>query len=62
MKFYATYLKSKLKIKKNLIFIKEFFYKPETLIKIRKDIKIISSIKNNFFKSFFNKNSNFKSF
>jgi len=28
MKSYATYLKSKLKIKKNLIFIREFFINP----------------------------------
>ena len=40
---------------KKLNFYKGIFYKPETLIKIRKDIKIISSIKNHFFKSFFNK-------
>lgn len=48
-------LKIKIKNKKKLNFYKGIFYKPETLIKIRKDIKIISSIKNNFFKSFFNK-------
>ena len=48
-------LKVKIKNQKELNFYKGIFYKPETLIKIRKDIKIISSIKNNFFKSFFNK-------
>jgi len=48
-------LKIKIKNQKKLNFYKGIFYKPETLIKIRKDIKIISSIKNNFFKSFFNK-------
>ncbi len=48
-------LKIKIKNQNKLNFYKGIFYKPETLIKIRKDIKIISSIKNNFFKSFFNK-------
>ena len=38
-----------------LKFYKGIFYKPETLIKIRKDIKIISSKKNHNFRSFFNK-------
>jgi len=48
-------LKINIKNQKKLNFYKGIFYKPETLIKIRKDIKIISSIKNHFFKSFFNK-------
>ena len=48
-------LKVKIKNQKKLNFYKGIFYKPETLIKIRNDIKIISSTKNNFFKSFFNK-------
>ena len=48
-------LKIKIKNQKKLNFYKGIFYKPETLIKIRKDIKIISSINNHFFKSFFNK-------
>ena len=48
-------LKVKIKNQKKLNFYKGIFYKPKTLIKIRKDIKIISSIKNHFFKSFFNK-------
>ena len=51
----CSLLKVKIKNQKKLNFYKGIFYKPETLIKIRKDIKIISSIKNNFFKSFFNK-------
>ena len=38
-----------------LNFYKGIFYKPETIIKIRKDIKIISSVKNHKFNSFFNK-------
>ena len=45
-------LKVKIKNQKKLNFYKGIFYKPETLINIRKDIKIISSIKNHFFKSF----------
>jgi len=48
-------LKVKIKNQKKLNFYKGIFYKPETLIKIRKDIKIISSINNHFFKNFFNK-------
>lgn len=51
----CSLLKVKIKNQKKLNFYKGIFYKPETLIKIRKDIKIISSIKNHFFKSFFNK-------
>jgi len=54
-KILCNLLKVKIKNQKKLNFYKGIFYKPETLIKIRKDIKIISSIKNNFFKSFFNK-------
>ena len=46
-------LNIKIKNQKKLNFYKGVFYKPETLIKIRKDIKIISSKKNNFFKKFF---------
>ena len=48
-------LKIKIKNQNKLNFYKGIFYKPETLIKIRKDIKIISSINNHFFKNFFNK-------
>ena len=51
----CSLLKVKIKNQKKLNFYKGIFYKPETLIKIRKDIKIISSIKNHFFKSFFKK-------
>ena len=48
-------LNIKIKNQKKLNFYKGIFYKPETLIKIRKDIKIISSRKNHNFRSFFNK-------
>ncbi len=48
-------LSIKIKNQKRLNFYKGIFYKPETLIKIRKDIKIISSVKKPIFNSFFNK-------
>ena len=48
-------LKVKIKNQKKLNFYKGIFYKPETIIKIRKGIKIISSNKNKKFKKFFNK-------
>ena len=48
-------LKLKIKKQKKRNFYKGIFYKPETIIKIRKDIKIISSKKNQNFKNFFNK-------
>jgi len=48
-------LSIKIKNKKKQRFYKGVFYKPETLIKIRKDIKVISSKKNQVFKKFFNK-------
>ena len=48
-------LNIKIKNQKKLWFYKGVFYKPETLIKIRKDIKVISSKKNQVFKKFFNK-------
>ena len=48
-------LNIKIKNQKKLKFYKGIFYKPETLIKIRKDIKVISSKKNQVFKKFFNK-------
>ena len=48
-------LNIKIKNQKKLRFYKGIFYKPETLIKIRKDIKVISSKKNQVFKKFFNK-------
>ncbi len=48
-------LNIKIKNQKKLRFHKGVFYKPETLIKLRKDIKVISSKKNQVFKKFFNK-------
>ena len=42
-------LNIKIKTQKTLNFHKGIFYKPETLIKIRKDIKIITSKKKKFF-------------
>jgi len=48
-------LNIKIKNQKKLWFYKGVFYKPETLIKIRKDIKVISSKKNQVFRKFFNK-------
>jgi len=48
-------LNIKIKNQQKLNFYKGIFYKPETLIKIRKDIKIISSLKKHKFNSFFNK-------
>ncbi len=44
-----------IKNQKKLNFYKGIFYKPETLIKIRKDIKVISTVKKHKFNSFFNK-------
>jgi len=43
----------KIKKQKKINFYKGVFYKPETVIKIRKKISILSSIKSNKFKSFF---------
>ena len=48
-------LNIQIKNQKKLNFYKGIFYKPETLIKIRKDIKVISTIKKHKFNSFFNK-------
>ena len=48
-------LNIKIKNQRKLNFYKGIFYKPETLIKIRKDIKIVSSTKKNNFNSYFNK-------
>ena len=48
-------LNIKIKNQKKLKFYKGIFYKPETLIKIRKNIKVISSKKNHVFRKFFNK-------
>ena len=44
-----------LKNKKRINFYKGIFYKPETIIKIRKDIKVISSKKKHKFNYQFNK-------
>ena len=44
-----------LKNKKRINFYKGIFYKPETIIKIRKDIKVISNIKKQKFNYQFNK-------
>ena len=60
-----------IKNQKKLNFYKGIFYKPETIIKIRKNIKIYSTKKNFFFKKHFNKtqilspfklNTNFKKY
>ena len=51
----CSLLNIKIKNQHKLNFYKGIFYKPETLIKIRKDIKIISSVKKHKFNSFFNK-------
>jgi len=48
-------LNIKIKNQQKLNFYKGIFYKPETLIKIRKDIKIISTIKKYKFNNYFNK-------
>ena len=48
-------LNIKIKNQKKLRFHKGVFYKPETLIKVRKDIKVISSKKKQVFRKFFNK-------
>jgi len=48
-------LNIRIKNQKRLNFYKGIFYKPETFIKIRKDIKIISSVKKHKFRSHFNK-------
>ncbi len=48
-------LNIRIKNQQKLNFYKGIFYKPETLIKIRKDIKIISSVKKHKFNNFFNK-------
>ena len=48
-------LNIQIKNQQKLNFYKGIFYKPETLIKIRKDIKIISTAKKQKFNNFFNK-------
>ena len=51
----CSLLKIKIKNQKKLEFYKGVFYKPETLIKIRKDIQVVSSKKNQVFRKFFSK-------
>jgi len=48
-------LNIKIKSQKKLNFYKGVFYKPETLIKIRKGIKVVSSKKKQVFRKFFKK-------
>ncbi len=48
-------LNVKIKNQKKLNFYKGVFYKPETVIKIRKDIKIITTLKKNYFNKHFDK-------
>ena len=48
-------LNIKIKNQKKLKFYKGIFYKPETIVKIRKDIRIISSKKSPLYRNFFNK-------
>jgi anthranilate/para-aminobenzoate synthase component I len=55
-------LNIKIKNQKKLKFYKGVFYKPETLIKIRNDIKIVSSKKNTIFRKFFSKTKILSSF
>ena len=46
-------LNLKIKKQKNINFYKGIFYKPETIVKIRKKITITSNIKNHLFKNYF---------
>ena len=55
-------LNIKLTNQKKLNFYKGIFYKPETLIKIRKDIKVFSTKKNIKFKKYFNQTQILSSF
>ena len=48
-------LNIKITNQKKMNFYKGIFYKPETVIKIRKDIKIFSTIKKHNFNRYFNK-------
>ena len=54
-KILCNLLNINIKTQKTLNFHKGIFYKPETLIKIRKDIKIITSKKKQILRSVFNK-------
>ena len=51
----CSLLNINIKTQKSLNFHKGIFYKPETLIKIRKDIKIVTSKRKQIFRSVFNK-------
>ena len=51
----CSLLKVNIKTQKTLNFHKGIFYKPETLIKIRKNIKVVTSKKKQIFRSVFNK-------
>ena len=55
-------LNIKIKNQKKINFYKGVFYKPETIIKIRKDIKVISTLKKFNFKTLFNKTQILSSF
>jgi len=55
-------LNIRLSNQKKLNFYKGIFYKPETLIKIRKDIKVFSTNKNIKFKKYFNQTKILSSF
>ncbi len=55
-------LNIKIKKQKKINFYKGVFYKPETIIKIRKEIKVISTIKKFNFKTLFNKTQILSSF
>ncbi len=55
-------LNVKIKKQKKINFYKGIFYKPETIIKIRKDIKVISNLKNIRFRKVFNETQILSSF
>ena len=55
-------LNIKIKNQKKLKFYKGVFYKPETIVKIRKDIKVISSKRKPVYRNFFNKTKILSSF
>lgn len=55
-------LNIKIRNQKKLKFYKGVFYKPETIVKIRKDIKVISSKKKPVYRNFFNKTKILSSF
>ena len=55
-------LNIKIKNQKKINFYKGIFYKPETIIKIRKDIKVLSTLKKFKFKTVFNETQILSSF